>query len=114
MSNPLEARSGQKQPLTADTLLEPGKIESLVQSGRIPVVHPHIIDGVPMALVVLPPEGAQFGDSIVGSGTFISPDGEKRGPLEIVVVSRDQLLPIRERAAKALDELSNKPAEPKK
>jgi hypothetical protein len=117
MSKPLEAGPEQKQLLTADALLEPGKIESLVKSGRIPAVIPCKIGGEKRALVMIPPEGTQFGDRfnfILGSYKFESPEGKDRGEVETIDISRDQIETIRSRTAKALKEHSKLPPGPAK
>jgi hypothetical protein len=110
----IEARPGQEQPLTADSLLAPGKIEALVKSGRIPGVIPCRIGGKPRALVMIPPEGTQFGDRatyVMGSYRFESPDGKGRGVVETLEISTDQIIPMRERIANALDEQPGLPTQ---
>src|SRR5438309_446961 len=115
MSKPLEARPAQEQPLTADSFLEQGKIEALVKTGRVPAVIPASIGREKRALVLIPPEGTQFGDRVrhvMGSYRFESPDGKYRGAAEIVNVHRDQIVTIRSRVTKALDEQTKLPADP--
>ncbi len=112
MGQALENRLGQEQPMTADLLLAPGAIESLVDSMRIPA----ILECVGGAWAVIPPEGTQFGDTVIrgkmrggvfdmGSFIFESPDGVERGVAKLVDVTSDQAKLIRSRVDKALEEL---------
>ena len=55
MGKLLESRANQKQPVTAETLLAPGGIESLIGSGRIPGVLKYSTG----AWAVVPPEGRE-------------------------------------------------------
>lgn len=104
----LESRASQKPPVTAETLLALGSIESLVKSGRIPGLFKHS-RGV---FVIIPPEGTELGDKIthgmgVGIGdqgyvTFESPDGVKRGASQLVGVTFEQAKVIRKSVAETL------------
>ncbi len=74
-----------KESLRANDLLQEGRVESLVEAGRVP----YFLTTTTVVLVFIPPEGTQLGDRIVhGAGVgfgdqglvvFESPNGEARG-----------------------------------
>lgn len=117
MAGPPKSERNQTQtevPITIESLLEPGGVESLVTSGRVPL----LIEYRGRNVFTIPPVETPFDDIInhipgveeenPGSVIFRAPDGQIRGQVPLAIIPKDQAKQLSIRVDSALEELVKK------